>query len=79
MKNQILLLIISFIVSGFLFSQEENRTSRKWSDANQTTYYMGEKDNSNNEWRSEPYPESDANNPDNLSSAIRCAVLTYYK
>jgi len=63
MKNQILL-FISLFVLGISFSQE-NRSNRGWSDSNQTTYYMGEKDNSDNEFRSTPYPKSETNNPDN--------------
>ena len=47
MKNQILLFIVLFLTTDVLFSQE-NRSNRGWNDANQTTYYMGEKDNSNN-------------------------------
>ena len=64
MKNQILIIIVLATFSSNLFSQE-NRSNRGWNDANQTTYYMGEKDNSLNEFRSEPYPISDVNNPDN--------------
>tara|TARA_Y100001968_G_scaffold328897_1_gene376995 strand:+ start:4560 stop:5678 length:1119 start_codon:yes stop_codon:yes gene_type:complete len=64
MKNQFLLFIILFIFSTNIFSQE-NRSNRGWNDTNQTTYYMGEKANSTNEFRSTPYPKSAVNNPDN--------------
>ena len=67
MKNQILILFIAAIMSSSLFSQVENRSDRRWSDSNQTTYYIGEKDGENNEWRSETYPISDVNNPDSDS------------
>jgi len=63
MKNQILVFVILFIFSSNLFSQE-NRSNRGWDDTNQTTYYMGEKDNSLNEFRSTQYPNSETNNPD---------------
>ena len=49
MKNQILIIIVLATFSSNLFSQE-NRSNRGWNDANQTTYYMGEKDNSVNEF-----------------------------
>ena len=64
MKNHILLFIALFICSNNLFSQE-NRSDRGWNDTKQTTYYMGEKSNSINEFRSTPYPKSEANHPDN--------------
>ena len=64
MKNHILLFTTLFIFSNSLFSQE-NRSNRGWNDSNQTTYYMGEQDNSSNEFRSTPYPKSEVNNPDN--------------
>ncbi|MAQ70078.1 MAG: hypothetical protein CMD23_03160 [Flavobacteriales bacterium] len=64
MKNQILLFVVLFLTTDVLFSQE-NRSNRGWNDSNQTTYYMGEKDNSNNEFRSTPHPQSNVNNPDN--------------
>ena len=63
MKNYILTFIVLFSFFNNLFSQE-NRSNREWSDENQTTYYM---DPENNEYRSDWYPNSRVNNPDNNS------------
>ncbi|MBF25352.1 MAG: hypothetical protein CMP49_02395 [Flavobacteriales bacterium] len=63
MKNQVLLFTVFLGFSSVLFSQE-NRSNRGWNDANQTTYYMGEKANENNEFRATHYPKSPTNNPD---------------
>ena len=64
MKNQILVFIVLFSCSSNLFSQE-NRSDRGWEDSNQNTYYMWGTDDADSEYRSESYPNSRVNNPDN--------------
>jgi len=61
MKKKILIIIILVTFSINLFAQE-NRSNRGWDNTNQTTYYMGSEEG---EFRSNSYPQSNVNNPDN--------------